>query len=321
MTDFKAELINELKTLRKGRGIADRELRQRTGPALLFVLDLGTDPSATDVRTAVRDWLTSTSAQLPDDLRLAVLAAFGLHPEAPSRFYTDRVAWLARQFKRDKRTAQRRIDEASTHLAELAVTAARNRETKDEPVPTPWHTASLHTFVVLDGPAPEVIESRRIVSDRDGLATVDLAVTVDAPHGDTVVEPAELSVDVLYGGTLVRRKMESSRRIGFAIELPAPLGKDQSAEFTMRFRVPDGMGSLPNYVCVPRYRCDRFDLRVRFGRGQPPRHVRRLTGAFQNDVDDPAEIGEPVRLDDAGELRVTFDDLKPGFAYGARWTR
>ncbi len=322
MNDIVAELIGELKALRKGRGIDDRELRRRTGPALSSLLDLGADATVTDVRAALRAWLATTTAQLPDDLRLAVLVAFGVHPDAPNRFYRERVAWLAGQLHRDERTAQRRIDEASGRLADLAVAAAGQPPGGECPVTasaSAWHSESITSYVVLDGAGPEVIESRRIVGHGDGLAVVDLAVTMPAPGADSV-DAAGLRVDMVSGGTVVRTGMESSRRVGIGVELPAPLGKQRRAEFTVRFRVVAGLFE-PYYVCVPRQRCDRFELRVRFGRGEPPAKVYRLVGALQADVDDPGQVGESIVVDGAGELAVTFDDLKPGFAYGARWSR
>ncbi|HVV19718.1 MAG TPA: hypothetical protein VHF06_09800 [Pseudonocardiaceae bacterium] len=302
MVDVAAQLITELKSLRKGRGIDDTDLRHRLGPVLCSLLDVV--PGGPDDTAAVRAWLSHQADQLQPDLRLALLAAFGLHPDARHRFYGERVKWLAAQLCRDERTAQRRVDEASEHVAEIAASTARRRTITAD---TPWHTADLTTLVVLDGPTPEVVEWRRVVSHIDGLELVDLAVTVAG-------EPTGLGVDILCGGSLVRTVTESSRRVGLAVAPPVPLAEGQAADLALRFRVPE----LPHYVCVPRHRTDRFDLRVRFA-DRTPRHVVRLCGAFQSDVDDPAGPGEPVTPDAAGELRTTFDDLRPGFAYGVRW--
>lgn len=318
MPDFAAELIAELKTLRKGRGIDDADLRQRIGPALHIVLDL--ESEAPDSKTAVREWLSRLAEQLQPDLKLALLVAFGLHPDARHRFYGERVRWLATQLRRDNRTAQRRVDEASELVARLAAEAARHRVAP--PVPeTPWHSAGLSTVVVLERGSPEIFEWRRVVSHRDGLDVIDLAVTLTAPplSAGSVADSGDLDVDVLYGGNLVRTVMESSRRVGFAVQPPIPLAVAQHADFALRYSIPDGKEIRPHYVSVPRYRCDRFELRVRFGQDRRPGDVWRLDGAFQSDIDDPVGVGDGVPLDAAGELRVTFDDLKPGFAYGVRW--
>jgi hypothetical protein len=74
-----------------------------------------------------------------------------------------------------------------------------------------------------------------------------------------------------------------------------------------------------HYVCLPRERCKQFDLRVRFGRDRLPSTVWQLVKTFQTDLNDPASSGTKVELDAAGELHLRFEDLAPGFAYGARW--
>jgi hypothetical protein len=323
MQDIAAELITALKVLRKGRGVDDHDLRQRLGSTLSMVLGIEADTPASDIRTAVRDWLIGLAEQLPADLKLSVLAAFGLHQDARHRFYRDRMEWLAGELKRDARTAQRRVDEAGVQLAGLAAEAYRDREIRALPAEaTPWHTHRLTTTVVLDGGAPEIFEWRRIVCHQAGLTAIDHAVTItaspSAPEG-TAAESTDLGIDVLSGGRLVRTVMESSRRIGFALALPKPLAEGEQAEFVLRFRIPASKAVRPHFVCVPKYRCDRFDLRVRFDLDRPPLEVWRLTSAFQNDIDDPIEVGEAIAVDAAGEVQVRFDDLKPGFAYGARW--
>jgi hypothetical protein len=76
----------------------------------------------------------------------------------------------------------------------------------------------------------------------------------------------------------------------------------------------------PHYVCVPKHRCDMFDLRVRFDLEKMPEHIWRLVDAFQRDVDDPAPSGEILPPDAAGEVHTMFRQLTPGRAYGIRWT-
>jgi hypothetical protein len=321
MQDLKAELIGELKNLRKGRGIDDEELADRVGPALRSVLAIDGAVSLPDLRAAVGNLLTDGAEQLPGDLKLALLVAFGLHPGTRHRFYTQRIEGLAEALQREERTAKRRVDEACRQFADIAVASAyRIRLPVVEDIA--WHTARLATIVVLDGAAPEIIESRRIVAHRDGVHLIDLAVTITAPPSPsdaTFAMSSDLSVDVLTGGTLVRTAREAARRLGLALQLPRALAQDEHADFTLRYRLPEGKATRPHYVCVSRYRCDRFDLAVRFGDDRRPTEVVRLASAFQNDIIDPVAVGEAVPLDDAGEIHVTFDDLKPGFAYGVRW--
>lgn len=322
MADPRADLVAELKLMRKGRGVPDPQFVERYGPALLAVLDLRQDTPVPEVRDATIELLRRLAARLPDDLTLALLVGFGVHAVAKQRFYEDRVDWLAKEVQRDKRTVKRLIDNAVEQTADLALDEVRHRAARDAVIePSAWHCATLSTVVVLDGAAPEIIEHRRIVCHENGLDLIDLAVTLTgAPvqPGRDMAGSADLNVDVLFGGTLERTASESSRRIGLYLRLPAPLAAGDQADFMLRYRIPPNKAISPHYVAVLRYRCDHFDLRIRFGEPQPTT-AYRLLSTFQADVEDPADMGEPVPVDKAGELHLVFEDLKPGFAYGARW--
>jgi hypothetical protein len=317
-----AELVEEMKTLRRGRGILESRIEDRVGWALRAVCGIADGSSSTDIRRLVGHRLTELADQLPDDLRNAVLAAFALLPDTRQRFYQERVRWVAGQLERDERTAQRRINEGFVHLAELAVAnidAIDDAPTGDQG--PSWYTEKLRVSVVLDQPNPEAFEWRRIVSNRDGLTDVDLWFTLTAPPAVGVgpADPARLAISMLYGGTLVTKEMAATRRFSFSVQLPEPLDKGRQCEIALRFQVPDGQVMRPHYVCLPRERCALFDLRVRFDREHPPLKVWQLVKTFQSDVDDAGGQGEIVSVDAAGELHLRFEDLSPGFAYGARW--
>ncbi|SEF36859.1 hypothetical protein SAMN05421837_111280 [Amycolatopsis pretoriensis] len=294
----RAELVQELKTLRKGRGLAGR-VDDRVGPYLRSACAVSSDDGQVAIREKVTELISELAAHLPDDLRLAALAAFAICAEARQPLYQDRVRWAASRVDRDPRTVRRRVDEAIVLLAELAWSSS-------SPVVSPsdrWHTTSLSIACVVDEPL--VLERRRIVADQEGLEFLDLAVSL--PAG----QPA---VTVLYGGSLVDRGMETSSRWGYGLELPRPLSRGESWECAVLFRPPS---ISPYMVSVPRQRCDAFDLRVRFG-GAPPA-VWALEGAFQRDVSDPGYEGRPEQVDSTGEVHLRFRGLTPGLAYGVRW--
>ncbi|WP_329054938.1 hypothetical protein OG738_16575 [Amycolatopsis sp. NBC_01488] len=298
----RAELVQELKTLRKGRGLAGR-VEDRVGPLLRSACAVSEEDGLVAIRKKVSDRLTKWASDLPDDLRLAALAAFAISAEARQPLYQDRVRWAASRVDRDPRTVRRRVDEAIDLLAELASSTS-------SPPAVPgdrWHTLSLSVALVVDEPL--VLEQRRIVADQDGVGSVDLAVSLPAGRAD-------LSVTVLYGGTLVDRGMETSSRWGYGLELPRPLSRGEVWEWAVLFRPPS---LRPYLVSVPRQRCDEFDLRVRFG-GAPPAEIWVLEGAFQRDVSDPGYQGRPEQVDSSGEVHLRFRGLAPGLAYGARWT-
>lgn len=298
----RVELVRELKSLRKGRGLFAGRIEERVGPALRAACEIadGDGPVATRDKVATR--LRELAAQLPEDLRLPTLAAFAVTDDVEARLplYQDRVQWAAVQVDRDPRTVRRRVDEAIDQIAELAtgVTTVRAADRSSG-----WHTATLRVGVALDRDQPEVLEQRRIVVDRDGLREVDLAAT---PH---TTRP-DLDVCVFYGGTLVERD-----RPGLA--LPRPMSRGESHEFAVRLRLPAAQAMRPYLVCVPGRPCELFDLRVRFG-PRPPR-VWTLSGAAPGAVCDPVPHGLRHPVDRAGEIHLRFYQLAPGLAYGARW--
>jgi hypothetical protein len=159
---------------------------------------------------------------------------------------------------------------------------------------------------------PEVLEQRRIVADQDGLRELDVVPTLSAGwHG--------VDVHVLYGGTPVDRGTEATDRSRIALTLPTPVGRGESHDFAMRFRLPTAHTARPYLVHVPRHPCEVFDLRVRFGRDQTPQEVWTLHSARQHDLSGPDHESRRHPVDGAGEVCVRFRRLVPGLAYGVRW--
>jgi hypothetical protein len=316
MTAMVGELVTELKLLRKGRGILVNQLGERVGPALRSVCAVSDGDDTAEIRRKVSNRLRKLADYLPDDLRVAVLAAFALDPEARLPFFQERVRWAANQLSRDERTARRRIDDGISQLAELAATSDDTVLRTIRSAGPAWYTEELRVCVALDQPTPESFEVRRIVANRDNLREIDLALTLT---GDGSARPSGLEIDVFFGGELTHRRMEASDRYGFVLTLPEPLDQGDKHEFALRFRVPPGQEMQPHFVCVPQHRCDLFDLRVRFAPGTIPRAAWRLSDAFQRDVSDPVPHGHNVPVDQAGELHQRFEHLTPGKASGVRW--
>lgn len=277
----RAELVRELKSLRKGRGLQASRLPDRVGPALRAACAVSEPDGMVVIRAKVTARLSELSSHLPEDLRVAVLAAFAITPEARQPLYQERVRWAASRVDRDPRTVRRRVDEAIELLAELASPVAAS--------PGSWHTASLTLALV---PAEScVFEQHRVVADEDGLRSFSLATG----GADGLV---------LYGGTLAEGM----------VELPRPLSRGESWEFAATFKAKPGS----HLAYVPRDRCELFDLRVRFGK-EGPGEVLALDGAFERDIADPGYRGRAFPLDAAGEVRLQFRHLTPGLVYGARW--
>jgi hypothetical protein len=314
------DLVGDLKVLRKGRGLLTTSIISRIGPALRTATGVLADDKAVDVRRKIGSSLRRWSEDLPEDLRQAVLTAYGLNEAGRLQYYNQRVSLVAEQLGRDQRTARRRIDEAIVRLAEAAMAGAPAAEARTIEPASGWHTEDLRVSLALDQPTPEAFEFRRIVADRDRLEHVDLALTLTAPpdRGGTV-RTDDLEIDIFHGGRLAKRAMESADRFGFRLVLPRPLERDEPHHIGLRFRVREDREMAPHYVCVPRNRCAEFDLRVRFDVDRLPERIWRMENTFQRDIDDPVPSGDPLPLDAAGEIHTRFHELTPGLAYGIRW--
>jgi len=129
-----------------------------------------------------------------------------------------------------------------------------------------------------------------------------------------------LTARVLYGGSLVTAERTSDSWFHYVLELPRPLRAGERHEYAMSFQVPANQPMRTHYVYTPPYRCDRFDLRIRFGHQDFPTRVWRVTEAFMRTVDDGQPTDDLLVPDDAGEVSLRFHDLQPGFGYGVQWT-
>jgi hypothetical protein len=316
-----ANLVSELRTLRKGRGLYVGQISDRVGPALREVCGVVEGDGPAEIRRKVADRLETLAQGLPEDLRVTLMAAFGIDREARLPFYQDRVRWAAERIHRDDRTARRRIDEGIDRIAELAASLlSGSGPSPSEASATGWHTDELKISLALDQPVPEVFELRRVVAERDHLSELDLAMTLTSdPERAVPVHVEELAVDVFYGGTLIKKTLESKDRFGLVLALPDELHREDRYDFALRYRVPNGQ-MQPHFVCVPKHRTDYFELRVRFDLDNLPDRIWRLTDAFQRDVDDPTPAGDTLWSNTAGEVRTIFRQLTPGRAYGIRWS-
>lgn len=296
------ELVRELKSLRKGRGVFAARIGERVGPNLRAMCGISGDDLPATIRGKLVARLIELTEQLPEDLRLPTVAAFALSTEARLPLYGDRLHWAAIKIDRDPRTVRRRVDDAIDQLAELVATAP------SEPRPA-WHTAELHVVVALDRPQPEVLERYHIVADQDALHELD--ITSPLATGRRYLE-----VDVFYGGRL-RDRGTMSDRPGLVLVLPEPLSKGEPHDFAVRYRLasPRVLRSYVVYICGRP--CELFDLRLRFERDRSPSHVWTLRDVRQSAGSHPA--GHQYPVNSAGEVHLRFRRLLPGLGYGARW--
>lgn len=303
MTAVLTDLISDLKVLRKGRGLFVSRIDERVGTTLRTVCEVTDSDGPAEIRHKVGERLGNWAKKLPPDLRVAVMAAFAIAPDARLPLYQDRVNLAAEKLNRDPRTARRRIDDGIHHLAQLAAAFVPKQNSRSHGI-TRWHTAELRTTLALDRERPEVLEQRRIIADIDDLSEVDITVTAGA-----------LGVDMFHGGTLVTR---GGRRGAYSLRLPEPLQHGQSHDFALRARLGREQHARPWFAVLLEHPCATLDLRVRFDRRRVPAPITAFGHVHPRDFASAAG-GVTVYADAAGEVQASFTDLTPGMAYGVRW--
>lgn len=306
-------LLNELMALRKGRGVNSADIH--ISSSLRELCGIQPEDTPGHVRRKLIDGLDELAARLPPDLGLAARVALAIQPEAQQRFLTERTEWLAQRIERDNRTARRRMNEALQLMADLDTAGAGTAESA---APPEEHFIAEHWALVrLDQPNRDTHERRVVVSNVDGLREIDTVVMLPQDRGSSP-GPPELHMEVLYGATLVRETRETETRFRYRLRLASPLNAGQSHEYSIIYRIPPKQLVRPHYVFIPHLRCNQVTLRVRFPADRLPADVRRIENGYLRDLDGEM-TGDPITLDDAGELSLTFTRLLAGMAYGARW--
>src|SRR5262249_27737322 len=203
--------------------------------------------------------LAQLSEFLPLDLRRATEAALGMGAYSDP-LLQQRAEKLAVDLKRDVRTARRRMDEGLKVLASVIVRSSPL--TQAPRANSDWYIAECVTIFRLDKSEPEALESRVIVSHRDGLDHLELLLTLPREGNASTLSPHDLHIEVMYGGKLVLIDRVTETLFRFHLELPHPLSAGERYQYGMIYRIPQGQSMKPHYVFIPKQPCERFDLRV-----------------------------------------------------------
>src|SRR6266540_3519318 len=256
--------------------------------------------------------------QLPEDLRLAVLAALALHESANHQYLHERMKWLADQFDRDPRTARRRIDQGFRMLAAyLDDQCDRGQETLSEFAPGGWYVESFKASLRIDVDPPQLIEERRIVATVDDLD--EIVVSLSAPREAEVEPPSRISAKIVHGGEIVEERQMGRGHARFVVRLPRPLTLGQRHEYGVEFSSYPRSLIRPYYVYTPLRRCETFALSVRFGSALRPATLWRLNGVPARVLDDFTPTDDLVELDSVGEAHLQFRNPVQGLSYGLQW--
>ncbi|MFE0421066.1 hypothetical protein [Streptomyces sp. NPDC058953] len=312
-----AEVLSELKNLRRGFGVEDPHALARAGSALRYIAGVTVEDNPARQREKIKSCLQEWTCALPFDLSFYSRVALALDGSGTERFER-RLRRIAVELDRDARTARRRVDEAFERLAEEAMAAVVSlRPRRPE---TPWHLRSLKTLVLLGSQGAEVIEERHVVSHQDGLMDISHSSTFATAGMETpAADPGGISITVLRGGTSPGSAWLSATRLGLRVRLPHALDAGRSHALTFRTSAPGGKALAPYYVCTPRMPCERFDLTVRFDGCPPPHRVWRLEDELPLEAGDASLRRSAVDVDAVGEAHATFTDLKPNRSYGLGW--
>jgi hypothetical protein len=308
-------LGDELSNLRKGRGVMASDLLERAGPVLKVLSGIDDACTETEARRRLVAFLNGLASDMPPDLGLALVASLAVHEEVRHRFLEERVNWLAARLQRDVRTARRRVDEAIRSAESLSVSGSA---VGGDYAPDGWYLARLHTLLRLDGPSPTAIEERTVVASQGGLSEIVISSSIPrAGTADRTRQAADLTV--IYGGSLARRNQPTDTYFRHVIRLPRPLRRGEFQKIGVLVTIPAHQPMKSRYAFKPLRRCDEFDLRIRFSSIIPVRKVWNIHGLPHGMVEDFAAPEAVVRPDEAREIRLIYQYLRVGLAYGARW--
>ena len=312
--DLTKRVTDEIRALRKGRGLQAGDLDSRLGPLLLELADSG---DTADRRQTLMAAISRCTAQLSYEYRIAVEASLALSADTRQEpFFTSRVTWLAGQLDREYRTALRRINQAELRLAELIATELRVRRGRIPASAEGFYVDELRTLLRMDTQMLVSEEDRRIVSTREDLTEV--TVLIDLPR-EANESGADLQAEIRYGGHLLRKQQPSPNRFKFVLRLPEPLQPGQVHSYGLSLRMPRHMLHLPHYLVTPECRYNRFDLRIRFDPEQLPAWIRRVEGETVRQFEDARPTARLLVPDAAGEVRQEFRDLTMFLGYGIQW--
>jgi hypothetical protein len=315
--DERAPLVLELKSLRRGAGLQAPDAGRRIGPILTRICEVDLAGSPHTARLTVIGRIEQTLPKLPTDLQQAVQAAFALAPADQSRFLAERMQWLGRKLNRDSRTAVRRVETGLSLLSDVLLAEDGPVPSQDLYAPDGWFVESFAATLMMHKDPVELMETRRVVSTREGLDEIVVAWSIPSESEES---RSGLRVDMMYGGDLRRDEVASTPTYwSCTIRPDQPLAFGQVHEFQVRVTSLPRDLFRPYYVLTPFRRCDEFVLRAKFDHEAPPAQVWQVDGVPFQLLDESQPIGDPLALNSVDEVTGRYEHLRMGLSYGLRW--
>lgn len=304
------ELVEELRALHLGRGVAAPDLPERLGPRLLALVGLPAGVDGARLRSVLVERLRDCTGRLRDaELRSAVETDLGLRHEHLE--LRERRARSVIDLRWSERTVYRRVDEGRALLAALIATElAAGRARGDG-----WYLDELDALMRVDRLPITVHENRSIVAARDGVAEVELPFDVPQTEADRT----RLSVDVRSGGVVLRTDESRPRRPRTRVGLSRTLARGQRHRLEVDITIAQGRLSRPHYVLIPERTVERARIRVRFDPAALPSWIRRVEAEPVRAFDPPHREGPMLEPDRAGEVAVEFTRPSRQLGYGVQW--
>jgi hypothetical protein len=229
-----------------------------------------------------------------------------------------RIDWLARQLERNPRTVRRKLDDAMNTLAEIAIKDYNWKVLGQQEAASDWYVTNCRALLRMDISSPEAIVEREICVESGAFSSLSIPFTLPRYPGDQD-ESHDLHADILFGGKFVTNTHVSDSRFDIKVQFPHTLYPGDVHQYALIYRIPPGQKMSPHYVLVPYRRCDSFDVRVRFNLNSIPNDIRIIREAFHRQIEELQSEEQRINADDAGEVVLNFQNLKPGFAYGVQW--
>jgi hypothetical protein len=312
-------LLDELKRLRKGRGVHHPSVSKHFGRALRAVCGI-TDPAAPP--SVLRAGLDQTIHDLLSDEPEALVvmrAAVGLEPEGRLEDFDtleQRLAWAASaKLFVGPRTVRDRVDGALSLFAQsAAANASRLTRAGEDPG---FVLDDFRVQLPFFGERPVVVEERKIRSARDGLSIVRLRRGVrPTPEGNVHGRPFEIRIR--EGGRLLGVERRPGY-LAYSVKLDKRLALGEVHKLVVELAPSADQPMASHYVVQPIMSFESFTVVARFDLRKLPERVWRVNGVPQGEIGIFRPDDELLVPDAEGKVETTFLGLHDGRSYGIAW--
>lgn len=313
-------LLQELRQLRKGRGVHHPSVSKHFGQELRTICGIA-DPAAPPsvLRAGLDHSINDLLSDEPEAMAV-MKAAVGLKPEGRLGDFNTlgkRVDWAASaKLFVGPRTAHDRVDQAFSLFVQSAVaTAARLSGADADPG---FVLDDYCVRLLFCGDRPKFVERRKIRSARDGLSIVRLRRGVrSTPDGSTRARPFEIRVG--RGGERLLGVEPGPSYLAYSVKLDKRLALGEAHELVVELVPSADQPMSPHYVVQPITSFRSFTIRARFDLRELPGRVWRVNGAPQAEIDIPRPDDELLVPDADGNVETTFLGISDGRSYGIAW--